>query len=53
MVLSITLFPANPIKALGSAKVISANAANEALTPPVVGSVNTLIYNPFSLNYHS
>ena len=45
-----TLFPANPINAFGSAMVISAKEAKEAETPPVVGSVSTAIYNPFSLN---
>ena len=43
-----TLFPANPINALGSAIVISAKDAKDAETPPVVGSVSTAIYNPFS-----
>jgi hypothetical protein len=50
IVLSMTLFPANPINALGSAIVISAKDAKDAETPPVVGSVSTAIYNPFSLN---
>jgi hypothetical protein len=36
-----TLLPANPILALGSAMTISAAVAKEAVTPPKVGSVNT------------
>ena len=44
MVCSITLAPANPISAPGSAKIISPNIAKLAVTPPVVGSVNTEIY---------
>jgi len=38
-----TLGPANPISALGSASIISPSIANEAVTPPVVGSVKKLI----------
>ena len=34
---SITLLPANPIRALGSAKIKSPNIAKLAVTPPVVG----------------
>ena len=41
IVCSITLGPANPINALGSAKIISPKLAKLAVTPPVVGSVNT------------
>ena len=41
IVCSITLEPANPIKAPGSAKIISPRFAKLAVTPPVVGSVNT------------
>jgi hypothetical protein len=39
----ITLGPANPIIALGSAMMTSPNMAMLAETPPVVGSVNTEI----------
>ena len=35
--------PANPIKAPGSAMTTSPMKANEAETPPIVGSVRTLI----------
>ena len=38
----ITLGPAKPIKAPGSAIVISPSIAKDALTPPVVGSVKIL-----------
>ena len=41
IVCSITLGPANPIKAPGSAKIISPRLAKLAVTPPVVGSVYT------------
>jgi hypothetical protein len=44
MVCSITLGPANPIKAPGSASITSPNMAKLAVTPPVVGSVKTEIY---------
>ena len=45
-----TLGPANPISAPGSAKIISPSIAKLAVTPPVVGSVNTEIYrSPASL----
>ena len=43
MVCSITLGPAKPISAPGSAMMISPNIAKLAVTPPVVGSVRTLI----------
>ena len=43
MVCWITLGPANPISAPGSAKITSPNMAKLAVTPPVVGSVRTLI----------
>ena len=36
-VCSITLLPANPIRALGSAKIKSPHIAKLAVTPPVVG----------------
>jgi hypothetical protein len=39
--------PANPITALGSAKIRSPNIAKLAVTPPVVGDVSTEIYNKF------
>ena len=39
MVCSMTLGPANPISAFGSAKIISPKLAKLAVTPPVVGSV--------------
>ena len=45
MVCSITRGPANPIKAFGSARIISPSMAKLAVTPPVVGSVSTLINN--------
>ena len=42
--------PANPISAFGSAKIISPSMAKLAVTPPVVGSVSTVMYNnPASL----
>ena len=41
MVSSITRAPAKPITAPGSARVMSPSMANEAETPPVVGSVST------------
>ena len=41
IVCSITLGPANPIKAPGSARIISPSIAKLAVTPPVVGSVST------------
>ena len=41
MVCSITLGPANPINAFGSARMISPSIAKDAVTPPVVGSVKT------------
>ena len=43
MVCSITLGPAKPINAPGSAKIMSPSMAKLAVTPPVVGSVKTLI----------
>src|SRR6185369_11274451 len=43
MVCSITRGPANPISAPGSAIFKSPSMANEAVTPPVVGSVRTEI----------
>ena len=43
MVCSMTLGPAKPINAPGSAIIISPNMAKLAVTPPVVGSVRTLI----------
>ena len=50
MVCSMTLGPANPIRALGSARITSPSIAKLAVTPPVVGSVSTLIYrSPASL----
>ena len=45
MVLSITLFPAKPTMASGSAIIISPSIAKLALTPPVVGLVSRVIYN--------
>ena len=41
MVCSITRGPAKPISALGSAMMTSPSIANDAVTPPVVGSVKT------------
>src|SRR5215204_870917 len=41
VVCSITLAPVNPILAPGSASTTSAAVANEAVTPPKVGSVKT------------
>ena len=50
IVCSITLGPAKPIKAFGSAKITSPKLAKLAVTPPVVGSVKTDIYSsPASL----
>ena len=43
-VCSITRGPANPISALGSARITSPWKAKEAATPPVVGSSSTLTY---------
>ena len=43
MVCSITLGPANPISAFGSARITSPSMAKLAVTPPVVGSVSTLM----------
>ena len=52
IVCSITLGPAKPINALGSAKIISPKLAKLAVTPPVVGSVSTVIFNrPASSNF--
>ena len=48
MVCSITLLPANPINASGSASIISPSIAKLAVTPPVVGSVSTHTYNNLS-----
>ena len=44
IVCSITLGPANPIRARGSATCRSASMAKLAVTPPVVGSVSTATY---------
>ena len=44
MVSRMTRWPANPISACGSAKMMSPSIANEAVTPPVVGSVSTEMY---------
>ena len=44
MVCSITRGPAKPINAPGSARIISPSIAKLAVTPPVVGSVNTGTY---------
>src|SRR5690606_11815399 len=43
-VCSITRGPAKPIRALGSARLMSPSIANEAETPPVVGCVITEMY---------
>jgi len=40
---SITRGPAKPINALGSAITMSPTKAKPALTPPMVGSVSTLM----------
>ena len=40
-VCSMTLGPAKATRAPGSARVMSASMAKEAVTPPVVGSVST------------
>jgi hypothetical protein len=42
-VFSITRGPAKPIRALGSAITTSPTKAKPALTPPMVGSVSTLM----------
>jgi hypothetical protein len=44
IVCSMTRRPAKPIEARASAMMISAWNANEAETPPVVGSVSTVTY---------
>ena len=44
IVFSMTLGPANPISAPGSARITSPSMAKLAVTPPVVGSVSTGIY---------
>ena len=44
MVCSITRAPAKPMTAPGSASVMSPSMANDAETPPVVGSVSTTMY---------
>ncbi len=43
IVCSMTRRPAKPIAARGSATITSAWNANEAETPPVVGSVSTVM----------
>ena len=43
MVPAATRAPAKPMSALGSARLTSPSAANEAKTPPVVGSDMTLM----------
>src|SRR5208282_2792947 len=50
MVCSITRGPAKPIRAPGSAMLRSPNMANDAVTPPVVGSVRTEIYGTRALS---
>ena len=45
MVPSITRRPAKPMVVRGSARIISPSMANDAVTPPVVGSVSTVIYS--------
>ena len=44
MVPAETRAPAKPMSAFGSARLTSPRTANEAKTPPVVGSVRTLMY---------
>lgn len=46
MFCSITRGPANAVRASGSARIISPSMAKLAVTPPVVGSVSTVIYRP-------
>jgi len=41
--LLMTRLPAKPTSALGSDKIISPRIAKLAVTPPVVGSVNTVM----------
>ena len=41
MVSRMTRCPAKPMRAPGSAKIMSPSMANDAVTPPVVGSVST------------
>ena len=41
MVSRITRWPAKPMSAWGSARMMSPCMANDAVTPPVVGSVMT------------
>ena len=47
MVSLMTLGPANPINALGSAILISPNIEKDAVAPPNVGFVNNEIYGIF------
>ena len=50
MVCSMTLGPAKPTRAPGSARMISPSMAKLAVTPPVVGSVRIVMHNsPASL----
>ena len=46
MVCSMTRGPAKPMSAPGSASMMSPRLAKLAVTPPVVGWVNTLMYSP-------
>ena len=46
MVPAETRAPLKPISAFGSATLRSPSAPNEAMVPPVVGSVNTLMKVP-------
>ena len=50
MVCSITRGPAKPINAPGSAIFRSPSMANDAVTPPVVGSVSNEMYGTFALS---
>ena len=51
MVWRMTRGPAKPMRAPGSARMMSPREAKLAVTPPVVGSVSTEIYSrPFSEN---
>ena len=46
MVCSMTRGPAKPMRAPGSARVMSPREAKEAVTPPVVGWVRKEMYSP-------
>ena len=53
MVSRMTRWPAKPSSALGSAMMMSPSVANDAVTPPVVGSVMTDTYSSPALSWRS